>query len=227
MCGRFTQKLTWREIHDLHGLLTTAPSDNMRPRWNGAPTQDFAARRLNADGVRTLSRLRWELIPFWAKDAKIGSRLINARAESVGSKPAFQSAFKSRRCLVPADGWFESVREGGGKSPRFLSMADGSIASFAALWERWDGSDGLIESLSIITTEASPELAHVHVRQLAIFDPQQFEEWLAPDARREALLDMVRHPHPGPYGIQPVSSLVNNVRNDGPEVLGQTERLSV
>ena len=220
MCGRFTQKLTWREIHDLYGLLTAASPDNMRPRWNGAPTQDFAACRLNADGVRTLARLRWGLIPFWAKDAKIGSRLINARAETVDSKPAFRSAFKSRRCLVPADGWFEWVREGGRKSPRFLSMADGSIASFAALWERWDGPDGLIETFSIITTEASPELAHVHGRQPAIVDPQRFEEWLAPEARKESLLNIVRIPHSGSYRIKPVSTLVNNVRNDGPELLG-------
>ena len=157
MCGRFTQKLTWREAHDLYGLLTNVPPDNMRPRWNGAPTQDFAACRLDADGARTASRLRWGLIPFWAKDMKIGSRLINARAETVDSKPAFRSAFKSRRCLVPADGWFEWVREGGAKSPRFISMSDGSIASFAALWERWDRKGEAVESFTIITTEAAPD----------------------------------------------------------------------
>ena len=219
MCGRFTQKMTWRELHDLYGLLTDGPPDNMRPRWNGAPTQDFAVCRLDAEGARTIPRLRWGLIPFWAKDIKIGSRLINARAETVDSKPAFRSAFKSRRCLVPADGWFEWVREGGGKSPRFLSMADGSTASFAGLWERWDGADGPIESFTIITTEASPQLVQVHARQPAVVDRQQHEEWLAPDAPKETLLDIVRNPHPGPYRIKPVSSLVNNVRNDGPELI--------
>ena len=150
---------------------------------------------------------------------KIGSRLINARAETVDSKPAFRSPFKSRRCLVPADGWFEWVRDRGGKSPHFLSMADGGIASFAALWERWDGADGLIESFTIITTEASPGLAQVHARQPAIVDPQQHEEWLAPDASKQALLDILRAPNPGPYRIKPVSTLINNVRNDGPKVL--------
>ena len=191
----------------------------MRPRWNGAPTQDFAACRLGADCSRQASRLRWGLIPFWAKDMKIGSRLINARAETADSKPAFRSAFKSRRCLVPADGWFEWVREGGSKSPRFLSIADGSIASFAALWERWDGGGDAVESFAIITTEASPDLAHVHARQPAIVDPSRFDDWLDPDAPKEALLEIVRPPHPGPYEVLPVSCLVNNVRNDGPEVL--------
>ena len=219
MCGRFTQKMTWREIHDLYGLLSDVPPDNMRPRWNGAPTQDFAACRLGAEGARTVPRLRWGLIPFWAKDIKIGSRLINVRAETVDSKPAFRSAFKSRRCLVPADGWFEWVREGSGKSPRFLSMADGSIASFAALWERWDGPDGLVESFTIITTDAAPELAHVHARQPAIVDPSRFDDWLDPDAPKEALLGIVRPPHAGPYEVRPVSRLVNNARYDRPEVL--------
>ena len=211
--------MTWRELHDLYGLLTDGSPDNMRPRWNGAPTQDFAVCRLDAEGARTIPRLRWGLIPFWAKDIKIGSRLINARAETVDSKPAFRSAFKSRRCLVPADGWFEWVREGGGKSPRFLSMADGSIASFAALWERWESADGAIESFTIITTGASPGLAHVHARQPAIVDASRFDNWLNPDAPKEALLDIVRPPHPGPYEVRTVSRLVNNVGNDGPEVL--------
>ena len=219
MCGRFTQKMTWRELHELYGLLADAPPDNMRPRWNGAPTQDFAACRADVGGSLNVSRLRWGLIPFWAKDAKIGSRLINARAETVDAKPAFRAPFKSRRCLIPADGWFEWVREGGGKSPRFLSMADGSIASFAALWERWDGGDGTVESFTIITTEASPELAPVHARQPAIVDPRQFSDWLAPDAPKDVLLEIARRPHPGPYRIKPVSGLVNNVRNDGPDVL--------
>ena len=244
MCGRLTQKMTWRELHGLYGLLDDAPPGNMRPRFNGAPTQDFAVCRAeppqgaDTGEARTLSRLRWGLIPSWAKDARIGSRLINARAETVDAKPAFRAAFKARRCLIPADGWFEWVhlpaqrgRQDGGKSPRFLSMADGSIASFAALWERWDGQAslprdglnqaglGIVESFTIITTGASPELAAVHARQPAIVDPRHFSDWLAPDTPKDVLLDIARRPHPGPYRIKPVSNRVNNVRNDGPEVL--------
>ena len=220
MCGRFTQKMSWRELHELYGLLAEAPPDNVRPRWNGAPTQDFAACRRDADGRRLLTRLRWGLVPFWAKDARIGSRLINARAETVDAKPAFRSAFKSRRCLVPANGWFEWVRQDGGKTPRFISLAGGGVASFAAIWDSWDGPDGRIESFSIITAAAAaPELAQVHARQPAIVGASRFEAWLDPDAPREELLDIVRRPHPGPYEVRPVSRLVNDVRNDAPEIL--------
>ena len=156
------------------------------------------ACRLDSDAFRSITRLRWGLIPFWAKDAKIGSRFINARAETVDSKPAFRAAFKSRRCLIPADGCFEWVKEGGAKSPRFLSMADGSIASFAALWERWAGEGDIVESFTIITTEAAPGIAHVHVRQPAIVDSSRFGHWLDLDAPKEALLEIVRPPNPGP-----------------------------
>jgi len=219
MCGRFTQKMSWRELHELYGLLAEAPPDNVRPRWNGAPTQDFAACRRDADGRRLLTRLRWGLVPFWAKDARIGSRLINARAETVDAKPAFRSAFKSRRCLVPANGWFEWVRQDGGKTPRFISLAGGGVASFAAIWDSWDGPDGRIESFSIITAAAAPELAQVHARQPAIVEASRFEVWLDPDAPREELLEIVRQPHSGPYEVRPVSRLVNDVRNDAPEIL--------
>jgi len=219
VCGRFTQKLTWREVRDLSRLLIDAPPDNMRPRWNGAPTQDFAVCRLAPDGTRHISRLRWGLIPSWAKDLKIGARLINARAETVHEKPAFRSAFKSRRCLIPADGWFEWQRSGAGKKPHFLSLADGSPLSFAGLWERWTKGGGPVESFTILTTRAAPALAAVHPRQPAIIDPQRFDDWLDPATPAEALLQLAQPPHPGPYAVRPVSDKVNNVRNDGPEVL--------
>lgn len=114
VCGRFTQKLTWREIHELHRLLFDTPSGNMRPRWNGAPTQVFAVCRLGRDGTRRIARLRWGLVPSWAKDLRIGARFINAWAEKVHGKPAFRSAFKSRRCLVPAEGWLAWQKRGVG-----------------------------------------------------------------------------------------------------------------
>ena len=219
MCGRFTQKLTWRELHELYRLLLDAPPDNLRPRWNGAPTQDFAVCRWGQDGARRIARLRWGLVPFWAKDLKIGARLINARAETVHEKPAFRSAFKARRCLIPADGWFEWQRSGVGKQPHFLSLADGSPLSFAGLWERWTKGDEPVESFTILTTEANPSLAAIHPRQPAIIDPKRFDDWLDPETPTEALLQLARPPHPGPYAARPVSDKVNNVRNDGPELL--------
>ena len=219
MCGRFTQKLTWSELHRLYRLLLDAPPDNMRPRWNGAPTQDFAVCRLGGDRARRIARLRWGLIPFWAKDLRIGARLINARAETAHEKPAFRSAFKSRRCLVPADGWFEWQRTGDGKAPHYLASADGSPLSFAGLWERWTKGDEPIESFTILTTEAAPALATIHPRQPAIIDPQRFDDWLSPDTPTDALLELAQAPHPGPYAVRPVSDKVNNARNDSPDVL--------
>ena len=219
MCGRFTQKLTWSEVHRLYRLLLDAPPDNIRPRWNGAPTQDFAICRLGRDRARHIARLRWGLIPSWAKDLRIGVRLINARAETAHEKPAFRSAFKSRRCLVPADGWFEWQRRGDGKAPHFLALADGQPLSFAGLWERWTQDDEPVESFTILTAEAAPALATIHPRQPAIIDPEHFDDWLSPHTPTDALLDLAQSPHPGPYAVRPVSDMVNNARNDSPDVL--------
>ena len=137
MCGRFTQQLTWREIHDLYSLTRPGLPLYLQPRYNGAPAQDFAACRLDEDGNRGIAQLRWGLVPSWAKDSRMGSRFINARAETVHNKPSFGAAFRSRRCLVPANGWFEWQGTGHGKRPYFLRLADESPLSFAALWEHW------------------------------------------------------------------------------------------
>ena len=155
-CGRFTQQLTWRQIHDLYRLTGRAPPLNLQPRYNGAPAQDFAACRLDETGSRTIATLRWGLVPSWAKDSKMGTRLINARAETVHTKPSFGAAFRSRRCLVPANGWFEWQRAGHGKQPLFLALEDGSPLSFAALWEHWDNDGGVLESFTIVTTGGVP-----------------------------------------------------------------------
>ena len=160
MCGRFTQKLTWRQIHELYSPSGPGLPLNLQPRYNGAPAQDFAACRLEDDGNRAVAQLRWGLVPSWARDVRMGTRLINARAETVHTKPSFGDAFRSRRCLVPANGWFEWQRTGHGKQPYFLALADGPPLSFAALWERWSGNGEALESFAIIiTTAASPALA--------------------------------------------------------------------
>ena len=111
---------------------------NLQPRWNGAPTQDFAVLRLDAQGARVLAKLRWGLVPAWAKDVKMGARMINARAETVHQRPAFRAAFRRRRCIIPADGWFEWQAERDGKQPWFSASADGAPLSLAGLWERWE-----------------------------------------------------------------------------------------
>ena len=219
MCGRFTQQLTWREIHYLYSLTGPGLPLNLQPRYNGAPAQDFAACRLDEDGNRAIAQLRWGLVPSWAKDSKMGTRLINARVETVHTNPSFGAVFRSRRCLVPANGWFEWQRTGHGKQPFFLALEDGSPLSFAALWEHWDNDGGALESFTIITTAASPALADIHHRQPAIIDSDRFDDWLDPASPLLRLLELVREPRAGPYERRAVSPRVNSVQNDDPDIL--------
>ncbi len=219
MCGRFTQQLTWRQIHDLYSLTGPGLSLNLQPRYNGAPAQDFAACRLDEGGNHAIAHLCWGLVPSWAKDSKMGTRLINARSETVHTKPSFGAAFRSRRCLVPANGWFEWQRTGHGKQPFFLALEDGSPLSFAALWECWDNDGGALESFAIITTAASTALADIHHRQPAIIDPDRFDDWLDPESPASRLLELVREPNAGPYERRTVSTRVNSVQNDNPDIL--------
>ena len=227
MCGRFTQQLTWRRIHDLYRLRKPDLMVNLRPRYNGAPLQNFAACRLDEDGNRTIVGLRWGLVPSWAKDSKIAARLINARAETVQNKPSYGAAFRSRRCLVPANGWFEWQRTGHGKQPYFLGLPDGLPVSFAALWESWGKKEDSLESFTIITTVASSELADIHGRQPAIVDSDRFADWLDPSSPPPRLLDLVREPHAGPYERYAVSTRVNSVGNDDPDILAPISTATV
>ena len=228
MCGRLFQSLAQQEIYTLYTLPDSIQRLDPEPRYNGAPTQEFVLCRLDENGTRSMAELRWGLVPSWAKDARIGARLINARAETVGEKPAFRSAFRSRRCLIPANGWFEwrrtgwsgqSGRTGGGKQPYFLALESGSPVSFAALWERWSRDGQHLETFTIITTEASPTLSVVHDRQPVVVDPDDFADWLDPGTPPETLQEIIRTPHEGPYEIRPVSDRVNRVSNDTPDIV--------
>ena len=178
MCGRFTQMMSWSQVHDLYRHQEPVAPLPLAARYNGAPTQDFAACRLDEAGRRTVVKLRWGLVPSWAKDVRIGFRLINARSETVHSKP-----------------------------------------SFAGLWERWSGPADARETFTIITTAAFPDLAEIHHRQPAIVDPARFDGWLNPESPVSRLLDLVREPYIGPYEKRAVSTLVNNVRNNHPDIL--------
>ena len=224
MCGRFTQKLTWKEIHALYRLPEQAAPLNLEPRYNGCPTQDFAACRLDEGSTRIVTKLRWGLVPVWAKDRTMAARLINARAETVHEKPAFRVAFRRRRCLVPADGWLEWRSEGGVKQPYYVRAASGAPVSFAGLWERWEGAGEVLESFAIVTTAASAALVDLHHRQPALVDAQECEEWLAPDTGTERLLALARRSHPGPFARWPVSRRVNSPRNDEPDLLLPLDR---
>ena len=218
MCGRFTQKMTWTEIHTLYRMPERTPPVNLRPRYNGCPTQDFAVCRLEGS-ERAVAKLRWGLVPAWAKDVKMGARLINARAETVHEKPAFRAAFRRRRCLVPADGWLEWRRDADAKQPWFIAGADAAPLSFAGLWERWERDGEPMETFTIVTTAAAPALADLHPRQPAILEPSHFDEWLSPDTPPERLRALARGAYDGPFERWPVAQRVNNARDDAPDLL--------
>lgn len=219
MCGRFTQRLDADEIREMYGIADSADAPVLQPRYNGAPTQEFAACRPEGGDGRRIVLLRWGLVPRGAPDLRIGARLINARAESVGRRAAFAAAFRSRRCLVPANGWFEWVRRGRQRYPYFLTLGDGAPVSFAGLWERWEGREPPVETFTIITTAAAPGIRAVHDRQPAIIAPDRFAEWLDPATPDERLLALAREAPAGPYSVRPVSLRANSAANDDPEVL--------
>ena len=222
MCGRFTQKMSWREIHTLYRMPARTTPLNLRPRYNGCPTQDFAAVRLDGS-ERSVAKLRWGLVPSWATDTKIGSRLINARSETVHRMPAFRAAFRRRRCLVPVNGWFEWRREESGKQPWFIAAEDGTPLSFAGLWERWEHNGESMETFTILTTAASSGLIAIHHRQPGIIEPEDFDEWLARDTETERLLALARRAYEGPFDRWPVSLRVNKAHNDDPDLLRPLE----
>ena len=181
MCGRFTLRTPSEKVAELFRLLR-API--LEPRCNIAPTQPVAAVRNKSDtDNRECVPLVWGLIPSWSKDPRIGSRMINARAETVANKPAFRAAFKRRRCLIPADGFYEWQQVGARKKkqPFWIGLQDERLFAFAGLWECWTGSDGSeLESCTIITCEPNELLAPLHNRMPVILPPDDFERWLSP-----------------------------------------------
>jgi putative SOS response-associated peptidase YedK len=180
MCGRFAFYSPTEAAADLFGASGTVA---VEARYNIAPTQDVAAIRSAENESKELVLLRWGLIPFWAKDPGIGNRMINARAETVAEKPAFRAAFRRRRCLLLADGFYEWRKEPSGKIPYFISSRDNQPFAFAGLWERWQNrdDDSSIDSTTIITTAASGFMASLHHRMPVILCPQLADRWLAGD----------------------------------------------
>ena len=216
MCGRFSLTTPSAALRDLFGF---DELPNLPPRYNIAPTQDVAAVRLAGDDPMPLFTVfRWGLVPSWAKDVTIGSPLINARAETVAEKPAFRHAFRRRRCLIPADGFYEwEVRPDGVKQPWRIALEGGVPFAFAGLWEYWSGADGSeIESCAIVTTDAAASIARIHHRMPVMLGPSDFSSWLrgTPEEAQTLL-----HAYRGKLIAHPVSTRVNNVRNDDAALL--------
>lgn len=218
MCGRFTLKGPPNQIARMLGLATVP---NLAPRYNIAPTQDVLALRPEADGDRHLAWLRWGLIPFWAKDMAIGAKMINARADTVAVKPAFRQAYRSRRCIIPADGFYEwKTIAKGTKQPFHIHRADQAPFVFAGLWERWEKGGEPIESCTIVTTDAPADLAAIHHRVPVILEGETLQAWLdTPAEEADGLKDLLVPLAEGALVADPVTTTVNKVANDGPECL--------
>lgn len=193
---------------DLGGLL-------FPPRYNVAPT-DVMPVVTGGRGERMVKLLRWGLLPMWAKDLKEGARMINARADGVATKPAFRGAFRSRRCLVPADGWYEWEKPS--RQAWLFRRPDRGLFAFAGLWETWRGPEGPVGTFTIVTTDANSTCRFAHERMPAVLPTVAWDAWLDPEADPEVLLRLLGPVAEDAFVARRVGPRVGNVRNDDPEV---------
>lgn len=213
MCGRY--------------FLDTLPEVLMRhfgapvpaayvPHWNIAPTQYAPVLRAHGD-AHELAMLRWGLIPFWAKDAKIASNCINARGDGIATKPAYRAAFRARRCVVPASGFYEWTGEGAARAPYAIVPADAPCFGFAGLWETWNAPDGkVVETYAIVTTDANDAIRHLHHRMPVILEAADYARWIG--GTMQIASSLVAACAPERVRSYPVGKAVNNVRNDAAEL---------
>ena len=217
MCGRYASA---RSVDDIASAFGIAEDDVDTPPaadWNIAPTKPVAVVLVRHDR-RVLTSARWGLIPSWAADPSIGARLINARLETIGEKPAFRDALASRRCLLPADGWYEwATRPDGSRQPYYLAPADGSLLAFAGLWEVWYDAEGRpLVSTTIVTGPAPEDLRGVHDRAPVVLGRDGWAEWLDPSTNAPQLL--IAPTRAGEVVPRTVSDAVGDVRSNGPEL---------
>jgi putative SOS response-associated peptidase YedK len=217
MCGRYTLKTPVEELAEEFGF--EASSMELPPNYNVAPTQEVAAI-LEEDGKRRLELLRWGLIPSWADDPSIGSRMINARSETAPEKPSFRRAFRERRCLIPADGFYEWQRTNGAKQPYYIRMKVGCPFAFAGLWESWKDDGGPeIRSCTILTTKPNALAAEIHDRMPVILPAGSYDAWLDPETGRDELYGLLA-PYPeDEMEAYPVSRFVNSPQNNDPRCI--------
>ena len=219
MCGRYTLFADLTELGERFGF--DADGLPLSPNYNIAPTQIVLAVT-NGDG-RHAAQMRWGLVPSWTKSLPSSRPMINARAETVAERPAFRSAFRRRRCLVIADGYYEWQRAGSGRTPFRIAMESGEPFAFAGLWETWQNPEGeLVKSCAIITTDASEALNPIHDRMPVILPREHEELWLDHEVQDPGVLSDILIPHKvGGLVAYQVPSLVNSVRNNGPELVSR------
>jgi putative SOS response-associated peptidase YedK len=236
MCGRFVSARKRLELLEEFAVTRDAVPADRDPDYNVAPTKRIYTvlerkdeRAPEDPPERELRLVRWGLVPTWAKDTKGGARLINARAETVAVKPSFRAAFARRRCLIPADGYYEWMTEGKAKQPFYIYRTDGGLLAFAGIYELWrnaelpdDHEDAWYWSASIITTQAADEIGRIHDRTPMVIAPENWSDWLDPANKdKELMMAAMRPATSGPGGLtsHPVSTEVNSVRNNGSSLI--------
>ena len=215
MCGRYA---LYGPVSRLREAFDAEPEGfELEPRYNAAPMQWLPVIRQRPTGQRVIHRLRWGLVPSWAKDEAIATRLINARGESVAEKPSFRTAFRRRRCIVPANGFYEWKQVAGGKQPFYIHPVEGEVFGLAGLWERWvhptDGEE--IDTFTIITTEANAVMRPLHERMPVILAPSDYAPWLDTSTQVDHLHGLLRPCPEAALAMHPVGKAVGNIRNEG------------
>lgn len=220
MCGRFSQSQPTEAIAQAFQLTAVPP---LTPRYNIAPTQYIGTVLQTPDQARQFKMLHWGLIPSWAKDRKLGAKLINARAETVAEKPAFRSAFKQRRCLVVTDGFYEWQRQEKQKQPFYFRVENGRPFAFAGLWERWEDEHGEpVESCTFLTIDANELMKPIHNRMPVILAPHDYDVWLDPKVKNPEVLQALLRPYPSAeMTAYPVSKAVNKSSNNSAECIAK------
>lgn len=231
MCGRFVLASSVPEIaRYFAATFDEQVAEALHPSWNVPPTRRIPAITADAEGSRHLDLYRWGLVPAWAKGLSFGANTINARAESIATKPSFRGAFRSRRCLIPADGYYEwKTTPGEVKQPYLFTRTDGEPLAFAGLWEVWHspadvaGSATTVVTCAIVTTEANDDVAEIHTRMPAILEPgEAWERWLDPDLHdRDELETLIVPAQGGTLGRRRVGAAVGSVKNDGPHLIDE------
>lgn len=212
MCGRFTFAISPELLAEIFGVSVRT---DLPCRYNIAPSQQILAIRTTDEG-RLATFLRWGLVPSWAKDPSIGSRMINARCESVHERPAFRHSIRYRRCIIPAGGFYEWRDEGGKKQPLYVRLKDNAVMAFAGIWDHWKDPEGRgVESCSILTTASNSLIQPLHDRMPVILPPDSYDIWLDPAITDPEKLKPLYRPYPDDQmEMYPVSNMVNSTRND-------------
>jgi putative SOS response-associated peptidase YedK len=230
MCGRAKLSTDFSEIKVAFRVPPENPTPNSNaPSWNVAPTDNLPIVRYNEKtGSRTLDMMRWGLVPYWAKDIKIGFSTINAMAETVDTKPVFREAFKRRRCIVPVDNFYEWKRVGPKKKrPYAIGLDGGGLMALAGLWENWKSpADEWVRSFTIVTTTPNELCAEVHNRMPVILPPETWSAWLGEKPAEPDELKSLLVPYTRPITMWPVSARVGNVKNNDPSLIEPVETVA-